>query len=69
MAEACGTPQAWEIMPIGKNKGKMIKDVPVGFWKWMLTNTNIVNDCPDFRETLRVHFEFLYEAYVETPNE
>ncbi len=65
MAEACTTPQAWEIMPISKkHKGKRINDVPMSFWKWMIKNTSIMDDNIDFRETIKVHFPFLYEAHT-----
>jgi len=65
MAKATTTPTAWEVMPISKShKGKMVREVPMNFWKWMLTNTNIGFDCPDFAETIKTIHPFLYEAHI-----
>lgn len=66
MAESCGTPQAWDVMPISKkHKGKFMKAVPRGFMKWMCENTTMHKENADFAETLKVHFNYLWQIHCE----
>lgn len=44
------TPRPYDVMPIGKNKGKLISEVPVSWAKWM--RSNATNMRPDLQATV-----------------
>lgn len=57
----CNKPYRYQIMPIGKHKGEKMKDVPLNYLNWMITNSDILNaDLPNYDVDLAYTIECEY---------
>ena len=63
LAEYCSKPEPMSVIPFGKHKGKPFKDLPNGWVKFMVTKTQIIHEDADFRESVKTHFRYLYDAH------
>lgn len=57
----CNTPYRYQVMPIGKHKGELMKNVPLNYLNWMITNSDILNsDLPNYDVDLAYSIECEY---------
>lgn len=57
----CNRPYRYNLMPIGKHKGEKMKNVPLNYLQWMITNSDILNaDLPNYDADLAYTIECEY---------
>lgn len=62
----CNTPIRYEVMPFGKHKGMLMTELPLDYMKWMITNSDILNEeMPNFEPDLAFTFLSEYESRVK----
>lgn len=66
LIEYVNTPMRYSVMPFGKHKGELMKNVPLNYLEWMIKNSDVLDeDMPNFD----MDFAFTVQSeYLERVN-
>lgn len=63
IVDYCNSPMLYKVMPFGKHKGEEMRNVPLNYIQWMITNSDILDTTnPNCDKDLVFTFEYEYNT-------